>query len=284
MIGRTRGVARRAHVNRRRRHRFHRRPIGRDGRRRASAWCPVRAVRGRMFRVGVDLTTEQFWTGCCAGRTDPVHGGPIARTFKETFEACFTDGADAIVCPSIGSKLSGTFRVRRSRAGAARPRDPRDRHRLDLDVHRHPALLAAEMSAAGMPAAEIAAAVSTGWATSTCTSRSTCSTTSGRAAGCPRRRRRSGRCSRSSRSSRCATGSSSRRSAATRAKARARTIELIAEAPIERLAIIHTPTSTADEVAAFRDRSSPAIPGGIDPAAVSTGLLGASHGPHLGPT
>ncbi len=69
----------------------------------------------------------------------------------------------------------------------------------------------------------------------------------------------------------------------TRAKARARIIELVTERPVERLAIIHTPTSSREEVEAFRDAVVARLPGGIDPAMVSIGLLGATTGPHLGP-
>ena len=69
----------------------------------------------------------------------------------------------------------------------------------------------------------------------------------------------------------------------TRTKARERVIELITERPIERLAIMHTPTSTSEEVAAFRQAILDRAPGGIDPALVSTSLIGASTGPHLGP-
>jgi DegV family protein with EDD domain len=68
-----------------------------------------------------------------------------------------------------------------------------------------------------------------------------------------------------------------------RMRARRRVIELIAERPLERLAIMHTPTSTPEEVAIFRDALVEQLPGGIDPSRVSVGLLGASTGPHLGP-
>jgi hypothetical protein len=60
-------------------------------------------------------------------------------------------------------------------------------------------------------------------------------------------------------------------------------IELLTMVPIERLAILHTPTSSADEVEAFRAAVISRLPGGIDPAHVSTGIIGASTGPHLGP-
>jgi DegV family protein with EDD domain len=69
----------------------------------------------------------------------------------------------------------------------------------------------------------------------------------------------------------------------TRAKARERVIELIAAGPIERLAVLHTPTSPPAEVEAFRDQLLARIPGGVSSAFVSIGLIGASTGPHLGP-
>jgi DegV family protein with EDD domain len=67
-----------------------------------------------------------------------------------------------------------------------------------------------------------------------------------------------------------------------RARARSRVIELIAAHPLERLAIVHTPTSTPEEVQAFRDALVAALPG-LPPSAITVGLLGASTGPHLGP-
>ena len=69
----------------------------------------------------------------------------------------------------------------------------------------------------------------------------------------------------------------------TRAKARERLLQVLSAAPVERLAVIHTPTSTPEEVAAFRAELLSRIPGGVDPAHVSTSLLGATTGPHLGP-
>jgi DegV family protein with EDD domain len=238
------------------------------------------------FQVGVDLTTEQFWDRLLAPDAPiPSTAAPSPGTFKETFEACFADGADAIVCPVIGSKLSGTFQ---SATLAASMLPEREIHVIDTGSTSMstgiPALLAAEMAAEGLPGAEIAERV--------------------------RARlpdvdlyvavdtleylRKGGRLSGAQaafgtllsvkpiitvRDGLVVTADKPR----TRMKARARTIELIAQAPIERLAILHTPTSTAEEVAEFRDALVAAIPGGIDPAAVSIGLLGASTGPHLGP-
>jgi DegV family protein with EDD domain len=238
------------------------------------------------FRVGVDLSTEQFWERMLAPEAPfPTTAAPSPGTFRETFEACFAEGADAVVCPTIGSKLSATFQ---SATLAAQALPDREIHVIDTMSTSMstgiPALLAAEMAAAGVPAAEIAAAV---------------------AARLPdvslfvaidtlEYLRKGGRMS----AARTAIGTvlsvkpiitvvdglvTMAEKPRTRAKARERVIELICERPIERLAILHTPTSPREEVAAFRDALVARIPGGVDAAHVSTGLIGASTGPHLGP-
>jgi DegV family protein with EDD domain len=238
------------------------------------------------FRVGVDLSTEAFWDRMLApGAPFPTTAAPSPGVFRDLFEGCFAEGADSIVCPVIGSKLSGTFQSATVAAGML---PDREIHIIDTGSTSMstgiPALLAAEMAVDGVAGADIAAAV--------------------------RDRlpdvdlivavdmldylRKGGRLS----AAQAAIGTMlavkpiitvrdglvvMAERQRTRAKARARTIELIAAAPVERLAILHTPTSPPDEVAVFRDALVAAIPGGIEPAAVSTGLIGASTGPHLGP-
>ncbi|MCU0478504.1 MAG: DegV family protein [Chloroflexi bacterium] len=238
------------------------------------------------FRVGVDLSTEQFWARMLAPDAPfPTTAAPSPGTFRETFEALFAEGAEAIVCPTIGSKLSATFQ---SATLAAQALPDREIHVIDTGSTSMstgiPALLASEMAAAGVPAAEIAATV--------------------------RDRlpdvdlfvavdtleylKKGGRLS----PARAAIGTVlsvkpiitvtdgivvMAEKPRTRAKARERVIELITEKPIERLAVIHTPTSPRAEVEAFRDAIVARVSGGIDPANVSIGLLGASTGPHLGP-
>ena len=238
------------------------------------------------FQAGVDLSTEQFWTRMLApGAVIPSTAAPSPGAFKETFEACFAEGAEAIVCPLIGSKLSATFQ---SATLAAQMLQDREIHLIDTGSTSMStgiaALLASEMAAAGTPAPEIAAAI--------------------------RDRlpdidlfvavdtleylKKGGRLS----AAQAAIGAIlsvkpiitvrdgvvvSAERQRTRGKARQRVIELVTEEPLERLAILHTPTSTGEEVVAFRDAVVARIPGGIDPAQVSIGLLGASTGPHLGP-
>jgi DegV family protein with EDD domain len=237
------------------------------------------------FQVGVDLTTEQFWDRLLApGAPIPSTAAPSPGTFKAMFEDCFAGGADAIVCMLIGAELSGTFQ---SATVAASMLPDREIHLIDTRSTSMstglPALMASELAAEGLPAAEIADRV--------------------------RARlpdvdlyvavdtleylRKGGRLSAAQSvvgnilsvkpliTVRDGTVVLTERQRS-RAKARARVIELIAAHPVERLAIVHTPTSTPDEVQAFRDALVAALPD-LPASAITVGLLGASTGPHLGP-
>ena len=241
---------------------------------------------GEEFRVGVDLSTEQFWDRMLAPDAPfPSTAAPSPGTFQETFEELFAGGAEAIVCPTIGSKLSATFQ---SATLAAEALPGREIHVIDTMTTSMStgfvALLAAEMAAAGLVAAEIAAAVTARLpdidlfvAIDTLDYL-----------------RKGGRLA----AARAAIGTvlsvkpiitvvdglvTMAEKPRTRVKARERVLELISAAPVERLAILHTPTSPRAEVEAFRDALVARIPGGVDPAHVSSGLIGASTGPHLGP-
>jgi DegV family protein with EDD domain len=238
------------------------------------------------FQAGVDLSTEQFWERLLApGAPLPATAAPSPGTFREAFMACFDEGAGAIVCPTIGSRLSATFQ---SATLAAQALPDREIHVVDTGSTSMatgiPALIAAEMAAAGVPAAEIAAAIrdrlpSIDLYVATDTLEYL---------------RRNGRLSAAR--ARIGTVLSIKpiitvrdgivvmaESARTRTKARARVIELVTAQPIERLAILHTPTSTREEVEGFRDSLLARAQGDIDPSAISIGLIGASTGPHLGP-
>jgi len=238
------------------------------------------------FRVGVDLTTEQFWTRMLAPDAPfPTTAAPSPGTFQATFEACFAEGADAIVCPTIGSKLSATFQ---SATLAARALPDREIHVIDTGSTSMstgiPAQLGAEMATAGATGSEIAAGV-----------RDRLSDVDLYVAvDTLEYLRKGGRLS----AARAAIGTLlsvkpiitvrdgivvMAERPRTRAKARERVIELITAAPIERIAFLHTSTSTHEEVQAFCDRLLARVPGGIDPAHISVGLIGASTGPHLGP-
>ena len=238
------------------------------------------------FRAGADLSTDQFWTRLLAPDAPfPTTASPSPGTFRETFEACFAEGADAIVCVLIGSKLSATFQ---SATLASQMLPDREIHLIDTGSTSMatgiPALLAAEMAAAGTTAAEIAASIRDRLpdidlyvAVDTLAYL-----------------KKGGRLSPAQaaigtllsvkpiitvRDGSVVTAERQR----TRAKARERVIELVTAKPLERLAILHTPTSPREEVEAFRDELVARVRGGIDPAHVSIGLVGASTGPHLGP-
>jgi DegV family protein with EDD domain len=238
------------------------------------------------LRVGVEISTEAFWERLMAPDAPfPSTAAPSPGTFRETFEACFAEGADAVVCPTIGSQLSATFQ---SATLAAQELPDREIHVIDTASTSMStgisAILASEMAAAGAAGSEIASAV--------------------------RDRlpdvdlyvyldtldylRKGGRLS----AARAVLGTvlsvkpiitvrdglvTMAEKPRTRLRARERVLELLAAAPVERLAILHTPASTDAEVAAFREELVARVPGGIDPASVSVGLIGASTGPHLGP-
>jgi DegV family protein with EDD domain len=237
-------------------------------------------------RAGVDLTTEGFWQSMLApGAAHPTTAAPSPGDFRAAFEAAFAAGADAIVCPTIGHKLSATFQ---SATLAAEALPDREIHVIDTGSTSMatgiPALLGADLARTGLPAAQIAEEI--------------------------RRRlpdvdllvavdtldylRKGGRLS----AAQAVVGSmlsvkpiitvrdglvvniDRQRS---RAKARAAVIAAIASEPVERLAVLHTPTSTPEEVETFRSTLLGAIPGGVEADRVTTGLIGASTGPHLGP-
>ena len=238
------------------------------------------------FRVGVDLTTEQFWARMLAPDAPfPTTAAPSPGTFRETFEACFAEGAEAIVCPTLGTHLSATFQ---SATLATKDLPDREIHVIDTGSTSMStgilALVAAEMATAGSSAAEIAAEVRNRLADVDLYV----------AVDTLEYLKKGGRLS----PARAAIGTVlsvkpiitvrdeivvMAEKPRTRAKARERVVELIAEHPIERLAVLHTPSSPRDEVEAFRDAVVARVPGGIDPSRITVGLIGASTGPHLGP-
>ncbi len=220
-----------------------------------------------------------------AGAPIPTTAAPSPGTFREAFEACFAQGADAIVCPTIGTKLSGTFQSATVAAGSL---PGREIHVIDTRSTSMstgiPALVAAELAATGASPAEVAATVTDRLSDIDLNV----------AVDTLEYLKKGGRLS----AARAALGTVlsvkpiitvrdgevvMAESPRTRAKARERIIELTTAQPVERVAVLHTPSSTREEVAAFRDAIIARAPGGIDPARVTVGLIGASTGPHLGP-
>ena len=238
------------------------------------------------FRDGVDLSTAQFWKRLLTpGSAFPSTAAPSPGVFRDAFEAAFGTGAEGVVCCVIGSRLSGTLGSATVAAGLLPERDIQivDTGSTSMATGMA-AILATEFAATGLSAAGVAEAV--------------------------RARlpdldlyvavdtleylHRNGRLS----AARAAIGTVLsmkpiitvrdglvvlERTVRTRAKAREVAIELIAAHAVERIAVMHTPTSTPAEVDGFRARLVARLPGGIDPAHVMTGVIGASTGPHLGP-
>jgi DegV family protein with EDD domain len=238
------------------------------------------------YLTGVDMSIEDFWARMLApGTPIPSTAAPSPGDFVTAFEAEFAAGADAVVCPVVGSTISGTIK---SATLAARDLPEREIHVIDTGSTSMatglPAILAAEAAATGATGAEVAEAVT----------RRLPDIDLYVAVDSLDYLRKNGRLSAAA--TMIGTVLSIKpiitvrdgvimmaEKMRTRSKARERVIELITERPIERLAIMHTPTSTPGEVAAFRQALIDRAPGGIDPASVSVGLIGSSTGPHLGP-
>ncbi len=235
------------------------------------------------FAAGVDLSAEDFWTRMLAPDAPfPTTAAPAPGAFAEAYAGAFAEGAEAIVCVTIGSRLSGTSA---SAELGARAHPGREIHVVDsmsasMGVG-HLAMLGVELAAAGKPAAEVAA------------------TLRARAADLDiyvaldtlEYLRRGGRLS----PARAAIGTllsvkpiitmadglvETADRVRTRARALERVIELLAARPVERIAILHTGIG---DVEAFRASVVGRIPGGVDPDHVSIRTIGPSIGPHVGP-
>jgi DegV family protein with EDD domain len=63
------------------------------------------------YRAGVDMSAEQFWAELTrAGAPFPRTSAAAPGAFQETYERLFEEGADEIVCITVGSKLSATIK------------------------------------------------------------------------------------------------------------------------------------------------------------------------------
>lgn len=235
------------------------------------------------FRAGVDLSTEAFWERMLdPGAPFPTTAAAAPGDFQAAFERCFADGAEAIVCITVGSRLSGTYKS----AEIARGLLPvREIHVVDSQLASMGvgllAEIAAELAAGGSSASEIARIV---------------------AEQIPRidlyvaidtleYLRRGGRIS----AAQAAIGGvlsvkpiitvrdgvvETADRVRTRGKARERVLDLLTAAPVERAALLYTP---GGEIDAFRTAFLERVPGGVPEDRVTVQLVGASVGPHLGP-
>ncbi len=234
------------------------------------------------YLASVELSARAFWEKFnTPGVPFPKTAAAGAGTFQATFEQCFRDGAEAVVCITVAGTLSATLKS----AQIARDALPdREIHVIDSwgasMVEGILAQLGAEMADRGAPAAEIAAELER------------------RAPDCHLifvmdtldHLVRGGRIGRG----RALVGAMLSLKPImtltdgivdivdrprTRSRARQRLVELVTARPVERMAVLHTPNTEdvdrlADELAAAA---------GIERAALPTQYIGASIGPHVGP-
>ena len=235
------------------------------------------------LRAGVDLSVEAFWDRMLAPDAPfPTTAAASPGDFRAAYERAFAEGADAVVCVTVGERLSGTIKSARLGADLL---DGREVHVVDSASASMGegllALLGVELAAGGASGAEVAATLA------------------------DRSRdldlfvaldtleylRKGGRIS----GAQAAIGGllsikpiitlvdgvvDTADRVRTRGKARERVIELLTQWPLEALAILSTPPAEADS---FRDEVAARVPGGIAPDRVSAQLVGPSVGPHLGP-
>lgn len=235
------------------------------------------------FKAGVDLSTEEFWRRMTAPDAPfPTTAASAPGEFKAVYEKAFAEGADAIVSIHVAGSLSTTLKSAEIAKGMLANREI---HIVDSgSASMGEGILAqigAEMAATGASAAEIARALD------------------------DRKKdldlyvaldtleylKKGGRIS----GARAAIGTllsvkpiitirdgavETADKPRTRGKARERTIELLVQRPIERLAILFTPPADADS---FRKEVVARAGSQLQPKNVSVQPVGASVGPHLGP-
>jgi len=234
------------------------------------------------FRAGTELSTAAFWERMVAPDAPwPKTAASSPGEFRAAYEAAFAAGADAIVSIHVAANLSGTMKSAQIARGMLLEREI---HLVDSrGVSMAEGILArmgVELAAEGRSAAEIAAVLEArapdmdmyvvletleyvrkgGRISGTQAAIGTLLSVK------PIIRLRHGDIETVDR-------------VRTRSKARERLLELICERPIERLSVLHT---VSPDVDAFRDDLLARVPD-LDPAAVTTELVGASVGPHLGP-
>jgi DegV family protein with EDD domain len=235
------------------------------------------------FKAGVELSTAAFWERMLAPSAPfPTTAAASPGDFASAYERSFDEGAEGIVCVCISGELSGTLKS--ARLGAEMVGD-REIHVIDTRSASMGegilALIGRDMAAAGGTAAEVASALT----------RRLPDLDLYVALDTLEYLRKGGRMS----AAQAAVGSllavkpiitvrdgkvEAADRARTRSKARERVLELLTGGRVERLAILYTPGADHQS---FREELVARVPGGIDPALVSTHVVGPSIGPHLGP-
>ncbi len=235
------------------------------------------------FRALLELTTDQFWERLLAQPPDapfPTTAAASPGEFKAAFEGAFEGGADGVVCITVSSDLSGTYKSAMLGAGML---EGREIHVINSRTASMGfgmlAQVAAELAEQGVSAQEIARVID-------------------------ERKgdvdlyvtldtleylKRGGRISGAS----AAVGTllsikpiitvvegvvKKVDQVRTSGKARERTLELLTRRPLERATILYTPGADMESFREqFQQRS------GLDPSRIQTMTVGPSVGPHLGP-
>ncbi len=235
------------------------------------------------FKAGVDLSSADFWARMTAPDAPfPKTAASSPGDFQAVYQACFDGGADAIVSIHVAGTLSGTLKSAEVARSMLADRDIQIVDSTSASMGEGLlAELGVDLAARGVAAAEIARILTE------------------RAADLNvyvaldtlEYLKRGGRISGAS----AAIGTllsfkpiitikdgkvEAAERVRTRAKARERVIEMLSVRPVERLAILYTPPSEPD---AFREEVMRAMTGGVDPARVTSQVVGPSVGPHLGP-
>jgi DegV family protein with EDD domain len=233
------------------------------------------------FRAGEDLSTAEFWERMTApGAPFPKTAAASPGEFKAVYDRVFAEGADAIVSIHVSPLLSGAMKSAEVAKGLL---PDKEIHLVDSQgasmAEGILAYLGLEMAKLGVSAEEIARVLND--RASDLRMYVSLETLEylkkgGRIGG-----------------AQAAIGTllsvkpiiaveagvvETADKPRTRAKSRERCIEMICARPIERLAILHTMAPDVDEF-----RTEVIKRSGIDPAIVSTQIVGASVGPHLGP-
>lgn len=235
----------------------------------------------REYRTGVDISNEEFYGQLRAPDAPfPTTAAASPGSFRAAFEGLLRDGASAVVCVTVGGKLSGTVnsaRIARDAIGgglvhvvdsgtasmaqgmlvqlaaemACHGSEPRtivaELERRLRDVRVYVALETLEYLRRGGRISGAQAAIGT------LLSVKPIITIEGGAVEAAERVR-------------------------TRARARNRLIELLTAQPLERIAVVHTMSEDIEE---FADRLAAAA--GVARASIPIHLIGPSVAPHVGP-
>ena len=70
------------------------------------------------------LTPAEFWERCRGKGDLPETAAPSPGAFQAAFQQAVDEGADAVLCLTISSKVSATYASARHGGGHLRPRSP----------------------------------------------------------------------------------------------------------------------------------------------------------------